>query len=493
MRLLFVTPQLPWPPSQGTALRNYHLLDAASRAHAVDLLSFGEEPAPAELRGVCGRIEVVPSPRRTSVDRARDLAMGWADMERRLWSPAFARRLEQLLAEGRYDVVQLEGFEVAGYLLGPAALRREAHDDSRLLPRIVFDDHNAEYELQASAARIDARRMRRWPRAAYSAVQARRIRRREALYACAADACLAVSAEDAAALERIAPGVRPVVVANGVDCSLPAERAPAAAPTVLFSGKLDYRPNVDACEWLVREILPPVRQAVPGVRVVLAGRDPAPAVRSLAGPGVEVTGALSDALLAQWRAQAWAYAVPMRMGSGVRFKVLEAMAARVPLVSTSLGVSGTGAEHMRHALVSDDAEGFARQLIEVLSDPARGAALADASRRLAEEAHDWRHVTPRLLAVYDRLATQNADRGADGLTVVATVLNERSSAGRLVRSLAAQTRGPDEVVMVDGGSTDGTPDVLRSHPASSALQLRVIERPGANISRGRNVAIEAAA
>ncbi|HEU5317993.1 MAG TPA: glycosyltransferase, partial [Chloroflexota bacterium] len=233
--------------------------------------------------------------------------------------------------------------------------------------------------------------------------------------------------------------------------------------------------------------------AVPGVRVVLAGRDPAPAVRSLAGPGVEVTGALSDALLAQRRAQAWVYAVPMRMGSGVRFKVLEAMAARVPLVSTSLGVSGTGAEHTRHALVSDDAEGFARQLIEVLSDPARGAALAEASRRLAEEAHDWRHITPRLLAVYDCLADQKADREADGLTVVATVLNERSSAGRLVRSLAAQTRGPDEVVMVDGGSTDGTPDVLRSHPASSALQLRVIEAPGANISRGRNVAIEAAA
>jgi glycosyltransferase involved in cell wall biosynthesis len=488
VKLLFVTPQLPWPPTQGTALRNYRLLSAASEVHQVDLLSFADGVVPEALRSVCRRIEVVPPPRRTPTRRLIDLAAGWADMERRLWSPAFDRRLRQLVSEGAYDAVQLEGFEVAGYLLGPAALRREAYSNT-MLPKVIFDDHNAEYELQASAARIDAAAARRWARAAYSGVQAARLRRREALYACAADACVAVSSEDAAALARIAPGVEPLVVGNGVDCSRPIERVPAPVPTILFTGKLDYRPNVDACEWLVGEIFPRVRAAVTGVRLMLAGRDPSPAVRALAGADVAVTGALSDAALTRCRSEAWVYAVPMRMGSGVRFKALEAMAAGVPLVSTVLGVSGTGAIDGTHALVSDDAAGFADHLTALLRDPPRGRDLAREARRLVEEVHDWRHITPRLLALYERLG---AARGAEAppVSVVATVLNERESAARLLASLGEQTRAPDEVVIVDGGSSDGTPDVLRA--ASRSRNLRLIEEPGANISAGRNRAIEAA-
>lgn len=499
MRILFVLPQVPWPPSQGTALRNYHLLAAAASRHQVDVLAFGPAPAvgdepppysassvPDELRVRCGAVHVVEPPQRTRMDRVRDLGLGWADMERRLWSAEFAVRLDELIARGRYDVVQLEGFEVAGYLLGPAALRREARDASRVLPKLVFDDHNAEYELQRSAARIDAAAPRRWARAAYSAIQARRLQRREALYACAADLCLAVSDEDAVAIERVAPGVRPLVVANGVDCSATHERRPGVRPTILFSGKLDYRPNVDACEWLVREIVPRVQTQVPRVRVVLAGRDASPAVRALAGEAVEVTGYLSDAELAARRAAAWVYVVPMRMGSGVRFKVLEAMAARVPIVSTTLGASGTGVEHGKHALIQDDASSFADAVSGLLRDRLRAEGLADEGRVLAERAHDWRHITPRLLEAYERLV----ERPASGVSLISTVWNERESAGQLVRSLAAQRRRPDEVVVVDGGSTDGTPGVLRGGLA--ALGGRVVERPGANISAGRNRAIEAA-
>ncbi|MGH2351944.1 MAG: glycosyltransferase, partial [Chloroflexota bacterium] len=408
MKLLFVTPQLPWPPSQGTALRNFHLLKAAAGRHEVDLLSFADltpwpaptagpltpnhsptrgegsptyhpPPRPAKRAGkgspttagppasvppsrvgrggrgvgplsdLCRRIETVPVPRRPTTLRLRDLTLGWADMERRLWSPAFAARLAEMLRTGRYDAVQLEGFEVAGYLLGPAALRAEAHGlapwqtinselatrnselPRRQAPRLIFDDHNAEYRLQESAARIDRANPRRWVRAAYSALQARRLRAREALFCAAADACLAVSVEDAQALEVIVPGLGPTVVPNGVDVeAMPAPR-PGAEPSLFFSGKLDYRPNIDACEWLVERVLPRVRTRFPAARVVLAGRDPAPPVQRLARQGVEVTGALADDELARRRAEAWVYVVPMRMGSGVRFKVLEAMAAGVPL------------------------------------------------------------------------------------------------------------------------------------------------------------------
>src|SRR5436190_8392182 len=338
MRLLFVTPQVPWPATQGTALRNLHLIQAAASRHEVDLLTFcapdewpagtaggiaagdmpprhsrrpkGGERADGQLMlgplaGLCRRIETVPAPQRTVGRRLANLAMGSADMEQRLWSPAFDARLQAMLRDGGYDAVQLEGFEVAGYLLGPAALRREAFDDGPPLPPIIFDDHNAEYELQASAARIDARLPRRWPRAVYSLIQAQRLRRREALYCAGADVCLAVSEADAAALERLVLGLHVTVVPNAIDCANMPAAQPGADSVIFFAGKLDFRPNVDACEWLVREILPVVRAEVPQARVVLAGRDPTPAVRRLAGPMVEVTGALSAADLAARRAAAW--------------------------------------------------------------------------------------------------------------------------------------------------------------------------------------------
>jgi len=486
MRLLFVMPQIPWPPTQGTALRNYRLMAAAAAGHTIDLLTFGDATlgVPVELARLCGRIEIVRAPERSRTVRLRDLLMGWADMERRLWSPEFAARLDDLLRDGRYDAVQLEGFEVAGYLLGPQALRREANDFERRLPKLIFDDHNAEYELQASAARIDATRPARWPRALYSWIQALRLRRREALYACAADLCISVSIEDATALEAIAPGVKPLVVANGVEVASMPPSAPSAEPTVLFSGKLDYRPNVDACEWLVKEILPRVRVLVPSVQVILAGRDPAPEVLRLAGSGVEVTGSLSSDEMDARRAAAWVYAVPMRMGSGVRFKVLEAMAAGVPLVSTMLGASGTGLENGRHALIADDAVGFASAVASLLLDSSRRERLTHEARALALAAHDWSHITPTLMKAYGR----SADAPGAGMSVIATVLNERESVGRLVQSLAGQSLQPTEAVIVDGGSTDGTLETLRA----AAGSIVVVDAPGANISVGRNLAIRTA-
>ena len=244
---------------------------------------------------LCRQVVTVPAPRRTPLARLRDLGAGRADMEGRLRSPAFSARLRQLLQARDYDAVQLEGFEVAGHLLGVPALQAEARGASpwRRAPALIFDCHNAEYRLQHSAARVDARRPARWPRAAYSALQSRRLRASEALYAAAADVCLAVSPEDAAALEEIVPGLGALVIPNGVTIEASPPPSPAPHPVVFFAGKLDYRPNVDACEWLVEEIMPRVRERVPDALLVLAGRDPAPAVRRLAGPLVEVTGALS--------------------------------------------------------------------------------------------------------------------------------------------------------------------------------------------------------
>lgn len=502
-RVLFLMPQMPWPATQGTALRNFHLLRAIADAGLeVDLIAFGDPrlPIPLEIAAVCDRIEIVPVPIRSLFARLRTFLAGEPDLAWRLSSPDFSTRLDGMLRDGKYDVVQIEGFEMAGFLLGPSALRREAWDRApwtlagHRAPRIVFDDHNAEYQLQASASRVDSQRPRRWLRALYSWAQAARIRRREALYASAADACIAVSGEDAKLLREIAPGVTVLVVANGIDVpSYRTEASPTVPPTIFFAGKLDYRPNVDACEWLVDSILPIVHASVPDARVVLAGRDPSPSVRALEAPDIEVTGYLSDAEMRARLADATVAVVPIRMGSGTRFKVLEAMAAGVPVVATPFGAAGSGIVDGVHGLLSETALDLASSIVRVLRDGSLRQALTLRARELAVERHDWSAITPHLVAFHRHLIGGLMPRAS----VITTVRNEARTIAEVISGVARQQPVPAEMVVVDGGSDDGTLKVVREYSsrldaAAVGLQLTVRSEPGANISRGRNLAVDSA-
>ncbi len=502
-RVLFLMPQVPWPATQGTALRNFHLMKAiADAGFEVHLIAFGDTwlLPPVEVASVCGLIEIVPVPIRSLLDRVRTFLAGEPDLAWRLSSPEFSSRLDGLLREHEYDVVQIEGFEMAGYLLGPGALRREAWDRApwtlvgRRGPRIVFDDHNAEYQLQASASRVDAKRPRRWLRALYSWVQASRIRRREALYVSAADACLAVSDDDAGLLREIAPGVSVEVIANGIDVrSYRGSVAPTGPPIIFFAGKLDYRPNVDACEWLVRSVVPIVRASFPDAHVVLAGRDPSPVVRALEAPDIEVTGLLSDAEMRARLSRATVAVVPIRMGSGTRFKVLEAMAAGVPVVATPFGAAGSGIVDGVHGLLSESALDLGSSVIRLLRDASLRGSLAGRARELAEARHDWSAITPRLVAVHRHLIVD----AMPSASVIATVRNEARTIAEVISGVARQQPVPAEMVVIDGGSNDGTLNVVRAcssrlDAANAGLHLSVRSEPGANISRGRNLAVDSA-
>jgi glycosyltransferase involved in cell wall biosynthesis len=201
------------------------------------------------------------------------------------------------------------------------------------------------------------------------------------------------------------------------------------------------------------------------------------------------------------------------MGSGVRFKALEAMAAGIPLVATHLGAAGTGAVPGRHALIAEAAPDLAAAVSDLLADASRRAALATAARALATERHAWEQITPRLLSLYERLLRDHDGMRRDppsepqrgthlgvgtrtprhrGVSLIATVRDERASIDALLASLAGQERPPDGAVFVDGGSTDGTLERLAHPQAPLPSPLRVLSHPGANISRGRNLAAGAA-
>ena len=201
--ILMLTPQAPYPPQQGTALRNWGLLRGLSEHHTVSLLTFTsadqtDAPDPV-LVSRTARVEMVPQPTRSTKDRLRDLFVtGKPDLTQRLASAQFAKTLEKMLRDHSFDWILIEGLEMAPYLdvvPAEAALR------------VIFDAHNCEYLLQRRAARSDWTRPRRWVGAAYSSIQWRRLRQYEAAVCGRADIVIAVSDADAAALRIIQPDI----------------------------------------------------------------------------------------------------------------------------------------------------------------------------------------------------------------------------------------------------------------------------------------------
>ena len=223
MRLLFLTPQLPYPPHKGTAMRNYYLIANLAARHEIDLLTFVE--AEAQLRQhtplstLCRRIEGVVAPRPSLVRRAAAMLLSpWPDMGLRLWSPGLAARFKAWLADTPYDLVQIEGIELARYIeIGRRPAEGEHQPSAAGHPKFVFDDHNCEYVLQQRTFETDLRQPRRWIGAAYSFVQWRKLRAFEAAVCRSASHVLAVSEADAAALKRLVPGLEPAIVPNGID------------------------------------------------------------------------------------------------------------------------------------------------------------------------------------------------------------------------------------------------------------------------------------
>ncbi len=395
MKLLFLTPQLPHPPRQGTALRNWGLIShLAARGHEISLLSFDEdggEPSEA-LRRACVRIKRVPVPLRRAVDRLRTLATSTLpDMAWRLWSPEFRATFQNMVREVRPDVVQVEGIELARYITEYGA--------SPALPRVVFDDHNCEYLLQQRAFLSDVRRPKRWHGAAYSFVQSLRLRAFERRILESVDDTLCVSEQDGTMLQALAPRARVHIVSNGIDVADYEVGAPADGATLVFTGKMDFRPNIDAALWFAREVLPEVARAAPDVKLLLVGQRPGPRLDVLREDRrVTITGAVPQ--VQPYIGRAAVYIAPLLAGGGTRFKLLEAMAMGKAVVSTRLGAEGFEVESGREMMLADSPGEFARVVITLLTDAERRAALGARARAFVERSYDWSAIVPALEDVY---------------------------------------------------------------------------------------------
>jgi glycosyltransferase involved in cell wall biosynthesis len=408
MNILLLTPQLPCPPRQGTTIRNYNLLKQLARQHTIDLLTFlapGEQVTPdSPLHGFCRQIGAVAQPRRSLVQRGRDTLLSpLPDMALRLESQEMLTLVARWSEEQGYDIVQMEGIEMARY-----GLRACQVSSQRLRsPALVFDDHNCEYLLQQRNALTDLRQPRRWLAAVYSLIQWWKLRRYEAHICRHSTATVVVSAADGHALRDLVSGLDLTVVSNGIDLAeYQVAAQPLASLNLVFTGKMDYRPNIDAILWFGRHVLPLVQAEAPGARLQIVGMNPHARLDELrANTNVEITGAVEDSK--PYIQRAAVYVIPMRIGGGTRFKALEAMACGKAIVSTTLGVEGIGVRHEQELLLADTPVAFADAILRLLRDQANGGALTLElglnARRFVEAHYGWEQIAPKLEKVYTRI------------------------------------------------------------------------------------------
>ncbi len=402
MKILLLTASLPYPPHQGGAIRTYGLLTGLKQeGHAITLMSFHEANGVSAgykdtpLNNLCERIETIALPQRRSSDRLRDLLFtGDPDIARRLYSQAFWERLRQLVTTEQFDLVQAEGIEVACYL----PLLRAFKPDLKL----CYDAFNAEAALQQVIFEVDRDSVSRWPAALYSWIQSRRIARFEHELCQTADLVIAVSNEDAQALQRYHREKPIPVVANGIftkDYTSSTEALDLGQNALVFTGKMDYRPNVDAVFWFAEEVLPLLQRQIPDVKFVIVGQKPHARLEQLRdNPHIEITGWVKD--VQPYLRGASLYVAPLRMGSGTRLKILEALATGKAVVATRIAASGMRADADQVMRIADEPSAMAASIVQLLEQPAERAALGLAAQGYVQQHYDWSVLIPRLLGAY---------------------------------------------------------------------------------------------
>ena len=396
MRILVLSPVLPYPPTWGFVTRVYQFLRLLAAGHSVTLLTYSNQEDGddvAALRKVCDAVHTIPLER--SSKRLGQLASLLSPVSyqwRSHYSARMQHRLTELTQKERFDVIQVESSQLACFDFDPRTV-------------LVLDEHNIEYELLYRAFLTESSPVRR----GYNWVEFRKFKREETGAWRRATGVTTTSARETEIIRNITN--RPTrTVPNGVDVDYFSPSAePSDANVIVMTGLMKYRPNVDGAVYFVREVLPLIVAARPQMVFYIVGGEPSEEVRQLKGPNVVVTGTVPD--VRPYVRRAAVFVVPLRMGSGTRLKVLEGLSMHKAMVSTSLGCEGIDVEDGRHLLIGDDPASFARAVLRLLDDPALVGRLAAAGRELVEARYRWESVVRELTSFYEELLARPGDGG----------------------------------------------------------------------------------
>jgi sugar transferase (PEP-CTERM/EpsH1 system associated) len=387
--LLYLVHRIPYPPRKGDKVRSYHQLKYLAERYRIHLGTFVDDPADLEyidnVRSMCESLCVRRlHPRLARVLSARALLSGKALSVDYFASPFLMRWVR--------DTVNTHG--IRRVLVFSSSMAQYATPLLRADMRAVVDFVDVDSEKWRNYAELN-RGLMRW----IYAREGRELLAYERSLAKRYDASVFVSEEEASLFRRLAPesAERVLQIRNGVDATYfdphTAHDNPyagpdaAKAPTLVFTGAMDYRANVDAVLWFVGKVWPHVRRVMPDARFYVVGANPVAQLRALHDiDGVQVTGTVPD--VRPYLAHATLAVAPLRVARGIQNKVLEAMAMELPVVATSAAVEGIISGHGLDGWIADEPEQMAQQLLSLLRRSDVGE-LGAAGRQFVLQHYDW--------------------------------------------------------------------------------------------------------
>lgn len=395
MRILYLVHRLPYPPDKGDKVRSYHLLRHLAARHEVLLGTFVDDPADEPhvetVRRWCAEVMALRlQPRRARIASLSGLARGEPLTLAYYRDAALDAWVRRLRAGGRIDAVVVFSSSMAPYA--------EVFLGSGVPVLVDFVDvDSAKWADYASA--------HRWPMSWLYAREGRELLAYERHVAGRATDSFFSTEKEAALFCRLAPecAARVHALGNGVDAGFFAPDTARPSPfdadelPIVFTGAMDYWPNIDAVTWFAAEMLPALRARWPALRLHIVGRNPAPAVRALASGAVDVSGTVPD--VRPYLQHAAVVVAPLRLARGIQNKVLEAMAMARPVVASADCAEAIAAQPGRELLAAAGADAFVRAVDGLLGDPVRAAALGAAGRRRVLDDYSW----DARLAPLDRL------------------------------------------------------------------------------------------
>ncbi|MCL4309987.1 MAG: glycosyltransferase [Actinomycetota bacterium] len=381
MKILYCCAEFPYPADSGIKVRIFNLARELARRHEVHLYCLDSFPvSEASVQAVKDTgINVIlqTKPRLTRFAKSlvylQRLIQGIPLPYILAWENTIFDSLASLEKEVTFDVAVAEHLFMARFIL-------------RLKCRKVLADQNIESELAGQIAKNVPHPLRWWKK-----IEAMWIGHYERKMVRSVQTVVAVSPQDCQQLQLMAAGVPVILVTNGVDCALYSDIYKTGRPAglhLLFIGLMSYYPNEDAVLWFAREVLPMILPGYSDMEFMIVGAEPTASVRGLDnGSSIRVTGAVED--VKPFYRRSTLMVVPLSIGGGSRLKILEALAAGTPVVSTAKGAEGLAVEDGRHLLIAETPAKFAEAIISLHKDNALYEHLKKNGRKLVEEKYDW--------------------------------------------------------------------------------------------------------
>lgn len=384
MKILYVTPRFPYPPIKGDQAVVYNRLRLLGQRHEITLVSLYENDDElvglTHLKEYCSSVHTIKLPKWKSIMNivSRALISGLPLQVLYYHSTEFRQCLKKILQEQKFDLIH-------AYLIRVAECFEEV-----ATPKVLDLIDSMQLNLQRRLC------LEHIPRSWLFAEEFRRIRIYERKVGKMFDHMILVSERD----KELIPDKNVSVIPLGVniDIFIPQE-AVEKKYTLIFSGNMAYAPNIHAVKWFMEKSLPIIQKVMPNVTFVIAGGNPSQELKNIGRQkGIIVTGFVDS--MPDMLNQACIAIAPMQSGSGMQFKILEAMSCGLPVVTNTMGIGNINARHGEEIFVADGEENFATAILYLLTNTQLAKKIGQQARKYVIEHHSWEHAAEKVEAIY---------------------------------------------------------------------------------------------